>query len=1623
MIKDIQELNFPEYATLTSATVNLTDMGERTITAQVKINGDISPDFSYDWEVLFQGDKYIMPIHKPQGTKENTTINSVIDLTFYHWAIYAMKRHYFVEMTSTESGTAIADKYEASLNLTLPDFITALNSVLKYYYGTRIRAELYSGWESSDIPVMMSISYTKIWDLLTPIYENYKVRWTIETDSSGDVIIKFGFPTTQIDHIFQYGFDSGLLKVERQVQSTELFNMLLGRGTDKNLPYRYFKNTDPNNPTFVADPDWVPELKDIYFSELRDSAFRSYVQGWKRKRYNGTVTSDKASVKWAYQKGFADATNNRKFQPVEYVKDDDSIREYGEIWGAVEPPEEIYPTIQGVIITPYGRIDEIVAVEEIEAEDDEGATDVITKEIDGMSVRYTNVDKDETITLDVNGGSDFTVFPEYVGNLDFPSITYSTGERDEATLDTMVVVTGKYLVRDAYGNTSPVTGIEPGDYAGFNAKITIENNTGKDIRLRVLIGKVTFTQAPSSEASKNVFNVWIKNVWDTARKSGETDAVYAERVWRPILGDSDSNEAKLVFSDGFLGISEDYEFPIIDIPVYDATKIHDGVRSYWKLTLGKSQAEQTVTGKLLPNSMTNAKAGDHFFFTGIDVPYMYYTEAEKRLTEYKQNKLDETKDIRPTWVVSLDKIRINSLADGETQKLVEQIAIGAQLSIQDKRFITRRTDSGEIVPDNPISLYIQSLTYTYNEPSSENVALLPDIEVVLTDKYYSSTSSVSMLQGEVDAIKVQLSALTNIDKYLERYADSRYLRKDTYDAAHGIITFDKSISSSRLNTDNQKFWEISEKGNALFQSAKIKGLLQASDISSESFTSGPLGSGYRIQENGNAEFQNLTVRGTFSVFEFLVQQVRAVGGKICVSPATAKISKVSYYASEHLWRCEIESDNNTITQPFVVGDQVFCQVFNGRGVKRYWRLVVEAGTDTFALSETDCEEGSSAPEVGDDVVLLGNRTLPSRQNAIMISAYDDNSPCISYYGGIDDYSLAGKEKIREGNLAGIVDSVFGQLSGYGLYAQNVFLKGSFALQSGGDVSETFQDVWGALNDLGEEQIQQGETITQFQIDMNGLQSTVTNITNNVIPDIQSDIADIPNLYVTQSEFTQTADEINLSVQTNSLEAQRYAFGQSWASGKIVHKDPSFRSGLNGILTYPTSGSNVSVSRVAKESGSPVGNSDYNVSVTTDANAFPNYSGGFVQYAQARPNAVFLHRFIAKLEAGKTFGYIYNQIGTGSHGYWCTSNKGTGKWEEYIYAVVCGTEGTFDTLGYVYVTQKVTTTFVLAYSSVFDVTDGYAPVGAENIINSINVSTEGIRINASRLEISGATIFKDSEGNSVNIFGVGDKVISVNNGVFSVDEAGKATATDAVITGEVNAVSGTIGHLFLHDVYDPENDTGIEMEQVSLPNYKAAFWFGDRVIRTLPHAVIPNSSDTSSVQRNVMMHLQCYGSGIYDRVLYADGNSEFYGMVFMGRSNANYTGYMSDWPALISEGICTKGQFAIVPRYETAPSSPDSTTITLTSSASMLIIGGDDGTVNVKLPSSASGAFINGYTFFIRRITSGHTGLILDNTGTTSPDYTAIVDSDGTDKTSITFGTTLLVVTACSKLKRWIILQK
>lgn len=258
-------------------------------------------------------------------------------------------------------------------------------------------------------------------------------------------------------------------------------------------------------------------------------------------------------------------------------------------------------------------------------------------------------------------------------------------------------------------------------------------------------------------------------------------------------------------------------------------------------------------------------------------------------------------------------------------------------------------------------------------------------------------------------------------------------------------------------------------------------------LTSESFVSGFLGSGFKIWKDANGdwngEFDKLTVRKIFTIFELVVQKVVHQGGMVIRSAAGGKLVKVTDGGT--YWKCEHDS-----TDDFLLDDQVLCQTFTGTSIKRYWRKVTSAGAGYFNLSKTDCEAGSANPEVGDNVAVLGNRTNTDRQSAQIDCAVGVNAPYRDDYAGINSYSLVGKLINRTGNLSGITDPDFGVLSGSGLIGMNAYLKGVFRLKSSGKlVEDAISDAQSESNAYTDGKITTVET--NFEIREGQISSKVT----------------------------------------------------------------------------------------------------------------------------------------------------------------------------------------------------------------------------------------------------------------------------------------------------------------------------------------------------------------------------------------------------------------------------------------------------------------------------------------------------------------------------------------------------
>lgn len=529
---------------------------------------------------------------------------------------------------------------------------------------------------------------------------------------------------------------------------------------------------------------------------------------------------------------------------------------------------------------------------------------------------------------------------------------------------------------------------------------------------------------------------------------------------------------------------------------------HNDTKEFEIINTYPDENTQIPGGNLIP------KAGDTYILTNIRMPDEYYPIAEQQFKQAVENYLKEySRDISiyssDTDYIYVDKHAVPLLLGQRVRLEDEQYFDKGYIDTRITRVERKLTNISEASIDcsaaistswkSSVDSSLGNLQYVLGKQEAQsNLQVLKTGDSQEPSEYNVFSALRSVLEMSVRSLSrkyddTAFGIITFVKGFVSN-AVSAFMKGAKFgnfvagkDGSGGAISVDETTNRTSLEMDEGLFRDKVE--SALVNSDKattlnlvveelakmydltvshvatLMGTIVKDYVSSEKFVSGFAGEGMKLYKaidgSWNMELDNLVVRKLFSVFQLVVQKIVHQGGMVIRSAAGGKITKVTDGGT--YWRCEHDS-----TDDFVEDDQLICQAFTGKSAKRYWRLVVSAGAGYFDLSKTDCEAGSATPEEGDDVAVLGNRTDTSRQKAQIDCAIGDNAPYRDDYAGINSYSLSGKLITRTGELSGITDSVFGVLSGPGLYGTNVYLRGMFVLRSGKTVEG---EIAGAIDDI------------------------------------------------------------------------------------------------------------------------------------------------------------------------------------------------------------------------------------------------------------------------------------------------------------------------------------------------------------------------------------------------------------------------------------------------------------------------------------------------------------------------------------------------------------------------------
>lgn len=393
--------------------------------------------------------------------------------------------------------------------------------------------------------------------------------------------------------------------------------------------------------------------------------------------------------------------------------------------------------------------------------------------------------------------------------------------------------------------------------------------------------------------------------------------------------------------------------------------------------------------------------------------------------------------------------------------------------------------------------------------------------------------------GNSNLNTVDWTAKTLFSNILKAVNQAELVKYDGTNTVLGALGGTATIQSKAADLLHSKgganhiIWDASN-SNLNTVDWKAKSLFAKEHIQNDNFISGYTGAGCRISSDGKAECTDLWVRGTMNVYELIINKINATNGALAVSDS-GKVASVSGSV------LTLTGDNDNMNT-FRVGDVLKCQRFTGKNVKLYFLTVTAISGLNVTFTYRSGGSGANVVAVG-DVLVRWNSSDVDRKGLLYLTASDSQAPYM-------DVLYNEQVCLRLGRLDGIADSAFPtgtQPNGFGLYAQNSFLKGVFVLTSGKTVDGELTAVDNKAN--------------AAQTAANNAQ-TAANNANTAITSIRTELSAVDGkitLAVNESK-TYTNNSIN-NLQIGNRNFARYTSNL---------KTYTLSTGA-GILGYPTKG--------------------------------------------------------------------------------------------------------------------------------------------------------------------------------------------------------------------------------------------------------------------------------------------------------------------------------------------------------------------------------------------------------------------------------------------------------------------
>lgn len=421
----------------------------------------------------------------------------------------------------------------------------------------------------------------------------------------------------------------------------------------------------------------------------------------------------------------------------------------------------------------------------------------------------------------------------------------------------------------------------------------------------------------------------------------------------------------------------------------------------------------------MPDDTIYPENDDKYILSGFDpkfVSVQMIPDAEQELKEKAQKIADQRKKDDGTYYTTLRSEWVNE------DKLKRFFEFGQKINLVNKAFFENGRESRVLGWEFNLDIPWDSPVYTIGE--SMPYSRLNDVEEKLESITYKGHTYVGGGGSSIYVIKTNDStAPSDSNVFSAKRSLATLLRKDKEDQTNylikllgGIISpflesidFVTGMMGAGMSFSSEKGGESVGWIDKLY--VRKKAIFQLLSIMETELA----GASFMFNASG--------ARATITKVEFIEKKgIRFKDGKgVKFSDGKRGYSSPGTYGS--VYRCYFLADDGekAIENRFKPGNLVRSQSFNIKegaydGVSNHywWRLVENVGDNWIDVSVNHCDEGSDIPKVGDVMVQLGDIADPDYQAAIVLSAYGDGAPYLTFYQGVSSYSLSGKDIVSIG---------------------------------------------------------------------------------------------------------------------------------------------------------------------------------------------------------------------------------------------------------------------------------------------------------------------------------------------------------------------------------------------------------------------------------------------------------------------------------------------------------------------------------------------------------------------------------------------------------------------------------